>query len=372
MSTEATPATAPLLSLDDAETLARQVLSPGAQAYLGGGAADEITLQACRQAFRRLRLRPRIPDEDITGPPDTAVTVLGTRASLPVLIAPVAYQALADPDAECAIARAAARAGTVMIASINSSKAMEEIAAAAGPLWQQLYLTGDEGLDQETVSRIEACGARAIVLTIDRPVYGSREREQRAGFQVPAYARAGNPGRPRTLTARARASWAALDWLLEATRLPVAVKGILTGPDAAIAADHGAAAVIVSNHGGRQLDGAITAIEALPEVVAAAGGRCEVYADGGVRRGGDVIKALALGARAVLVGRPVVWGLAAAGEAGASQVLGILQDEVRRDMTLCGVAAVRELDRSFVTSSWASCIPASCIPASCIPEGERA
>jgi 4-hydroxymandelate oxidase len=152
-----------------------------------------------------------------------------------------------------------------------------------------------------------------------------------------------------------RASWAALDWLLEATRLPVAVKGILTGADAVTAADHGAAAVIVSNHGGRQLDGAITAIEALPEVAQAAGGRCEVYADGGVRRGGDVIKALALGARAVLVGRPVVWGLAAAGEAGASQVLGLLRDEVRRDMILCGVTAVRELDRSFVTSSCALC-----------------
>jgi isopentenyl diphosphate isomerase/L-lactate dehydrogenase-like FMN-dependent dehydrogenase len=357
MSTEAMPATTPLLSLDDCENLARQVLSAGAQAYFGGGAGDEVTLQACRQAFRRLRLRPRIPDTDITDPPDTAVTVLGTRASLPVLIAPVAYQALAHPDAECAIARAAARAGTVMIASINSSRTMEEIAAAAGPLWQQMYLTSDEGLDRETVSRVEACGARAIVLTVDRPVYGSREREQRAGFQVPAHARGGNSGRHRNLTARARASWAALDWLLETTRLPVAVKGILTGADAAIAADHGAAAVIVSNHGGRQLDGAITALEALPEVAETAGGRCEVYVDGGVRRGGDVIKALALGARAVLVGRPVVWGLAAGGEAGAAQVLQLLEDEVRRDMTLFGVTAVSKLDRSFVTSSGASGVP---------------
>jgi 4-hydroxymandelate oxidase len=337
------------LALRDYESLAHDLLDGPTWDYFAGGSADEVTLRANSDAFGRIRLRPRVlPEGD---PVSTATSVLGTPIELPVLVAPTAYHGLVHPDGECATAAGAGTAGTVVVVSINSNRTLEEVAAAATrPVWLQLYLTGDHAADEEIVRRAEAAGFGALVLTVDRPVYGAREKDVRNGFRLPAHLRAANYDGTRDLRATAWTSWAALDWLIATTRLPVVVKGILTGEDAAIAVEHGVAAVIVSNHGGRQLDGSIAGIEALPEVAAAVDRRCEVYCDGGVRRGTDVLKALALGARAVLLGRPIVWGLALDGVAGVAAVLELLRAELERDLTLSGRRKVSDVDRSLVTS----------------------
>ena len=238
-----------------------------------------------------------------------------------------------------------------MVVSLNSNRTLEDVAATATrPVWLQLYLTGDDTADEEMVRRAESAGFGALVLTVDRPVYGGREKDARGGFRLPDHLRAANFEEARDLRAPSWTSWTALTWLLGSTRLPVLVKGVLTGEDARIAAGHGVAAVIVSNHGGRQLDGALAGIEALPEVAAAVEGRCEVYCDGGVRRGTDVLKALALGACAVLLGRPIVWGLAVDGAAGVAAVLHMLRAEIERDLVLCGRRRIADVDRSLVTS----------------------
>lgn len=341
-------ATTPL-TLADYESLARDLLDDPTWDYFEGGSGDEVTLRANREAFERIRLRPRVlADGD---PATAAASVLGTPVELPVLVAPTAYHGLAHPDGECATAAGASEAGTIMVVSINSNRTLEDVAAAATrPVWLQLYLTGDHAADEKIVRRAEAAGYAAFVLTVDRPIYGAREKDVRSGFRLPEHLRAANFGGARDLRATSWTSWAALDWLLGATKLPVLVKGILTGEDADLAVEHGAAAVMVSNHGGRQLDGALAGIEALPDVAAAAAGRCEVYCDGGVRRGTDVLKALALGAQAVLLGRPIVWGLAVDGAAGVTAVLRMLQAEVERDLTLSGRRSVADVDRSLVTS----------------------
>jgi 4-hydroxymandelate oxidase len=337
------------LTLADYETLARDLLDPPTWDYFEGGSGDEVTLRANREAFERIRLRPRVLTEE--DPVTTATSVLGTPIDLPVLVAPTAYHGLAHPEGECATALGAGEAGTVMVVSINSNRTLEEVAAAAAhQVWLQLYLTRDHVADEQIVRRAEDAGFSALVLTVDRPIYGAREKDIRNGFRLPDHLRAANYGGTRDLKATVWTSWAALDWLLGSTRLPVIVKGILTGEDASIAAEHGAAAVIVSNHGGRQLDGALAGIEALPEVAAAVGGRCEVYCDGGVRRGTDVLKALALGAQAVLLGRPIVWGLAVDGAAGVTAVLRLLRAELERDLTLAGRRRISDIDRSLVTS----------------------
>jgi 4-hydroxymandelate oxidase len=341
--------TTPPLTLYDYESLARELLDAPTWDYFAGGSGDEITLRANREAFHRLRLRPRVlaDDEPIT----TATSVLGTPIDLPVLVAPTAYHGLAHADGECATAMGTRAARTIMVVSLNSNRTLEDVAAAApGPLWLQLYLRDDRAADEEIVRRAEHAGYAALVLTLDRPVYGAREKDIRNGFRLPEHLRAANFGGTRDLRARSWTSWAALDWLRAATRLPVLVKGILTGEDGAMAAERGVAAVIVSNHGGRQLDGALAGIEALPEVAAAVAGRCEVYCDGGVRRGTHVLKALALGAQAVLIGRPVVWGLAVDGAAGVTGVLRLLRAELERDLALCGRRRVLDVDRSLVTS----------------------
>jgi 4-hydroxymandelate oxidase len=345
----AAPVIATPLNLADYETLARGVMEPATWDYFAGGSGDELTLQQNTAAFRRLRLRPRVmADEDRVS---TATTVLGTRIELPVLVAPTAYHGLVHPDAECATAAGTADAGTIMVVSVNSNRTLEEVATAATrPVWLQLYLTHDQAADEEIVRRAEDAGFAALVLTVDRPVYGAREKDVRNGFRLPDHLRAANFGGTRDLRARSWTSWAALDWLVQTTRLPVVVKGVLAGEDALLAVVQGAAAVIVSNHGGRQLDGALAGIEALPGVVASVDGRCEVYCDGGVRRGVDVLKALALGARAVLVGRPAIWGLAVDGAAGVKAVLELLRAELERDLALCGRCRLADIDRSFVTS----------------------
>ena len=260
--------------------------------------------------------------------------------------------AFACPDAEIATAAAASAANTVFVASISSSRSIEEIAAAAaGPVWFQMYLFfRDRGRSEAMIQRAQAVGCRAIVLTVDSPRWGRKERNMRTEDDLPW--QIGNlaalpPSRYRYPDG-APATWADVEWLRTITGLPIVIKGILTAQDAALAADHGAQAVVVSNHGGRQLDGAVASIDALAEVVAAVDGRCEVYLDGGIRRGTDVLKSLALGARAVLVGRPILWGLAVNGSQGAAGILRLLQEELACAMALSGRPTIGSIDPKLV------------------------
>ncbi len=278
----------------------------------------------------------------------TAATFLGTEVSMPILVGPVAFQLLAHADGEAAMARAAAAAGIVMCLSSLTSTPPAEVAAAAPDAvrWMQVYLFRDRGVTQAMVDEATDAGYEALLLTVDAPYAGRRERDLRTGFEVSAEIRAPAieaAAGHRTLTVPEvfglvdpSITWADLEWLCGDTELPVLVKGLVTGEDAALAAEHGAAGVVVSNHGGRQLDAVPATIDALPEVVEAVGGRIPVLMDGGVRRGTDVAVALALGAEAVLVGRPALWGLAVDGEAGAARALGMLADEFRLALALLG------------------------------------
>jgi isopentenyl diphosphate isomerase/L-lactate dehydrogenase-like FMN-dependent dehydrogenase len=333
------------INVFDYEALAQEGLHPAVWDYYAAGAGDEVTLRANRAAFERIRLRPRMLVD--VSHINTRTTVLGAPISMPILVAPSAGHANACPDGECATARAAGAAGTLMAASTESNRSLEEIAAAAsGPLWFQLYVYSDRPHAETLVRRAEASGYRAIVLTVDSPRWGQKERADRSedtynwlpGGNFPE----GTDYEPVSLT------WADLAWLRSVTALPIILKGILTAEDAALAVEHGAEGIVVSNHGGRQLDGVPATIEALSEVVEAVAGRCEVYLDGGVRRGTDVLKALALGARAVLVGRPVLWGLAVSGTDGARHVLKLLRDELELAMALAGRPTLASIDRSSV------------------------
>ncbi|MBC8074500.1 MAG: alpha-hydroxy-acid oxidizing protein [Chloroflexales bacterium] len=332
------------LNLHDYEALAKERIDPLAWAFLAGGSDDELTLRANRTAFERILLRPRMLVD--VSRCDIGTTVLGIPVRAPVLIAPTAAHALAHPaEAECATAIAAADAGTIMIVSTSATRTIEQIAAAArGPLWFQLYIRNWSHA-RTLVERAVAAGYQAIVLTVDRPLLGNRDRDVRGGFGGFARAHDADDGLPYigdTLT------WDVLGWLRSICALPVLVKGVLTAEDALLAVEHGAAGIVVSNHGGRQLDGVVPSIVALPEVCAAVAGRCEVYLDGGVRRGTDVLKALALGARAVLVGRPVLWGLAVDGADGVRHVLAILAAELKRAMILAGQPALGSINRTLV------------------------
>jgi len=348
-----------LVNVFDYETAARDRLSHDAFDYYFHGANDEVTLRENRAAFDRIPLRYRV----LAGLADRklSTSVLGHEVSMPVLAAPTAFHKLAHPDGEIATVTALGSAGTAMILSTLSTVAMEEVvAAAAGPVFFQLYIYKDRGLTRDLVARAEAAGCSAIVLTVDAPVFGKREPDIRNRFQLPEgiqienAAPAGYGGFPENrdgsgLTAYVNSlidpsiGWNDLEWLVSATSLPVVVKGVVRGDDAARCVDHGAAAVVVSNHGGRQLDTSPATIEALPELVEAVDGRIEVLMDGGVRRGTDVVKAIAMGARAVLLGRPILWGLAVDGSAGVTGVLDILQDELNTAMALCGVSSVGEI-----------------------------
>ena len=353
----------PFLNLTEIELAARERLAPLAYEYYVGGANDEVTIRENRAAFERLALRYRVLVD--VSRRSTSTTVLGTRVDFPVLVAPTAFQRLACDEGEMATARAAAASGTVMILSTASTCTIEDVGAVGGNLWFQLYVYADRGMTKALVERAEASGMRAIVLTVDAPMLGRRERDLRNRFHLPDGVRLANvpssgsvpmpTGHGESGLANHFASgidaaltWKDVDWLRSITKLPVLIKGIVRGDDAARAVDHGAAAVIVSNHGGRQLDTAIASVRALPEVAEAVAGRAEVLLDGGVRRGTDVIKALALGARAVLLGRPVVWGLAAAGESGARRVLELLRAEVDLAMALCGCPSVGDISRDLV------------------------
>jgi len=346
-----------LVNVDDFEAAARERLDPGAYGYMAGGAGDEHTLRANSAAFARWDLRPRVLVD--VGGVSAATTVLGTEVTLPVLIAPTAFQRLANPEGELPMARAAAAAGTVMTLSTLSSVTPAELAAAApgAAQWFQLYWSRDRAFTQELVEGAVEAGFSALMLTVDLPVAGRRERDVRAGFALPDDLPL--PNLPISLrredfhTALHEAvddtlTWRDLEWLHSVSFLPLVVKGILTAEDALLAAEHGAAAVVVSNHGGRQLDGVPATLEVLPEVVEAVGERVEVFLDGGIRRGVDVLKALALGARAVLSGRAVLWGLAADGEEGATQVLSLLRKEIELGLKLLGCPSPDAVTRGHV------------------------
>ena len=330
----------------DYESLARARVEPGPWDYYNGGSDDEITLHANRTAFERIRLRPRVLVDVSTC--DTRTTVLGTPVNMPVLVAPMAVHHFAHREGECETARGAGIAGTIMIASTSAGRSLEEIAqAATGPLWFQLYVYRGVKTTEELVHRAEAAGYQAIVLTVDLPHLGNREKDVRNDFHIHAHDHGNFPGE-RADEESVNLTWESLAWLRSLTSLPLLLKGILTAEDAALAVEHGVEGIVVSNHGGRQLDGAIASIDALPEVVDAVAGRCEVYMDGGIRRGTDILKALALGARAVLVGRPILWGLAVNGSEGVVHVLEILRRELELDMALAGRPTLASIDRSLV------------------------
>jgi isopentenyl diphosphate isomerase/L-lactate dehydrogenase-like FMN-dependent dehydrogenase len=343
----------------DYERLARERLDPGAFGYYAGGAGDERTLRENVEAFSRWLLRPRAL-VDVSAPA-TETTVLGTQISMPLLVAPVAFQRIAHPDGEAGMARAAAAAGTIMVLSTLATATPAEVAEAApgAPRWFQLYVFRDPGVTRALIEQATEAGFLAIALTVDAPRLGRRERDLRTGFEVPAditvpsfAAAVGHPaaGTPAEMFSRMDPSvgWRDLERLCGETRLPVLVKGIETAEDARLACEHGAAGVVVSNHGGRQLDGVPATIDALPEVVEAVDGRIEVLVDGGVRRGTDVVRALALGARAVLAGRAPLWGLAARGEQGAREVLQLLREEIELALVLLGCPSPADVTRAHV------------------------
>ena len=350
----------PLISIADYARAARSRLSKDVCDYFEGGALDEITLRENTAGWERLKLFYRVLAE--VGQRDLTATVLGQSISMPIVVAPTAFHKLACEAGEIAAARAAKAAGTLFILSSLSNTAMEPVfAEAASPRWFQLYVYKDRAITLDLVQRAEAAGAEAIVLTVDAPGLGTRERDARNSFRLPDglavenLAPLGKGQMPEVtgsgLAAYVRANFKEdlgfddLDWLCGSTRLPVVVKGVCRGDDARRAAERGAKAVVVSNHGGRQLDTAPATCEVLPHVVAAAGDLCEIYVDGGIRRGSDVLKAIALGARAVLVGRPVLWGLCVDGEQGATQVLEILRRELDEAMLLCGCTKLSDVGR---------------------------
>jgi 4-hydroxymandelate oxidase len=354
-----------LLNLAEYEAAARNSLPQMAFDYIDGGADDEVTLRENRAAFARLRLRPRILAG--AGTRDLRATLFDQTISFPVLVAPMAFHQLVTPDGELATARAAGAVGTIMCVSTAANYRLEDVAAAAtGPLWFQLYCYKDRELTRNLVDRADVAGYRALVLTADTPMVGRRERDIRNRFTLPpgtgwknveAFGKRDLPqdvagsGLAAYVASQqdANLTWADVDWLVGISRLPVLVKGVLCAADARLAAEHGAAGVIVSNHGGRQLDTALATIDALPEVAAAAAdSNLTVLLDGGVRRGTDVLKALALGAQAILLGRPVLWGLAVGGQEGGQAVLETLRAEFDLAMALAGCKTLADLNPDLV------------------------
>ena len=334
------------LNIADLEALAADRLEPGAHGYFAGGAGDERTLRRNVEAFREWELWPRVLVD--VSEVSTAIELMGAQLELPVLVAPVAFQKLAHPDGEVAMARAAEAAGTVMCLSTIATCGPTEVGAAcAGRKWMQLYSFRDRGITRALLDEAAEAGFEAVLLTVDAPYAGKRERDFRTGFEVPADVTApavkqASGGRDLTVAEVFGLVDPALGWedlaeLVDASELPILVKGLVRADDAELAVEHGAAGVVVSNHGGRQLDGAPATIDALPEVVDAVGGRIPVLVDGGVRRGTDIAVALALGADAVLVGRACLWGLAWDGQAGAERALEILRDELAW-RSLCSAA----------------------------------
>jgi len=339
-----------LVNVRDFEAAARARLDPVHYDYFASGAQDEITVAANESAFRRRTLIPRV----LRGlePPRLETAVLGRRESMPVLIAPTAFHRLACADGEVATGRAAADADVTMIAAMLSNVTIEEIAATGANLWFQLYIQPDLAFTESLVRRAEAAGCRALVVTVDSPALGRNERGDRNDFHdLPPdliCANMGGAGHVRQVVLSPEISWWHLDWLREITSLPILLKGLLHPADARIAVDRGVDGLIVSNHGGRQLDTTPATLDRLPVIAEAVTGRVPLLLDGGVRRGTDVAKALAMGAQAVAIGRPVLWGLAVAGQAGVARVLELLRTELVNALTLLGVGTPAELTRDQV------------------------
>lgn len=337
------------INIFDYEILAEERMDPVYWDYIAGGSDDEVTVRANQSEFGRYRLCPRVLVD--VSRCDTSTSVLGTPIKMPILVAPSAYHRMAHPEGECATVQGASASGTLMIASTDATRSLEEIAqASAAPRWFQLYLYPTREIAARLVQRAEEAGYRAIVLTVDLATLGNRERDQRNQMALPPppLVRANFVDYEVEGHAWSVLTWDDVDWLRSITKLPIILKGVLAAEDALLALEHGISAIVVSNHGGRQLDSSVTSIEMLPEIVEAVAGRCEIYVDGGIRRGTDVFKALALGARAVLVGRPVIWGLAANGPQGVQRVLAILHAELERAMALTGCPALASINRSFL------------------------
>jgi 4-hydroxymandelate oxidase len=330
-------------------------VEPSVWCYFEGGSGDEVSLRANRAAYARWRLRPRVLVDvsDVSA----KTTLLGTPVAMPLGIAPFAMQRLIDPEGEVSTARAAAAAGTLMCVSTLTTRRHADIATAcSGPRWVQLYILRDRQRTLDHIHEAREAGYDAVVLTVDLPVVGRRERDLRLGFE--------NPPRDLELPyadlfeTSPALTWRDLEWVRSETTLPLAIKGILTREDAALAVDHGADAVWVSNHGGRQLDGVAAGLDALPEVVDAVAGRCEVYVDGGIRRGTDVLKALALGARAAFAGRAFACALAVDGEQGVAHALSLLRSEIELGLALLGCTSPDEVARSHIEETHAYDCPA--------------
>lgn len=352
------------ISLFDFEAHARSVLAPNVWGYVSSGAADEVTVRENREAFDRIALRYRV----LAGVEkrDLSVELLGTTIDFPVLIAPTGFHQLIHPDGEIGTARAAAAAGALMVVSTMSNVRLEEIKAATSQsMWFQLYVYKDRGITRSLVERATAAGYDAIQVTVDLPVLGRREADIRNCFGLPTHLRVanleaagcdvlsapdGDSGIASYTTQMLDDSlrWKDIDWLCSLTDRPVLVKGLVRGDDALHALQHGVRGIVVSNHGGRQLDTSIATIRALPEVVDAVAGRVPIILDGGIRRGTDIVKALALGAKAVQIGRPVLWALAAGGQSGVRRMLELIRLEFDLAMALCGCTNARSVPRDLL------------------------
>jgi 4-hydroxymandelate oxidase len=355
------------INLADFEALARERLTPLAWDYFAGGAEDEYTVAENCAAFRRIKLRPRVLADVATR--DLATEVLGQPISLPVLLAPTSHQRLAHPDAELATARGAAAAGTIAVLGSGNHYSVEEVAAAVNhPFWFQMYCYESRAVTERMIRRAEEAGCRALVITADATFPPRRERHIRNGFALPPEVelrnllgvglqdhllRDENGGMPAFIASLRNLllTWDEIDWIRRITDTPIVLKGVMTAEDAALAVEHGLDGIIVSNHGGRQVDGTLATIQTLPEIAERVGGRIEILLDGGIRRGTDVLKALALGAKGVLIGRPYLWGLAMGGEAGVLQVIELLRAEIDCAMAQCGQADVKRISRSLVRLS---------------------
>ncbi len=355
------------INLADFEALARERLTPLAWDYFAGGAEDEYTVAENCAAFRRIKLRPRVLADVATR--DLATEVLGQPISLPVLLAPTSHQRLAHPDAELATARGAAAAGTIAVLGSGNHYSVEEVAASVNhPFWFQMYCYESRAVTERMIRRAEEAGSRALVITADATFPPRRERHIRNGFALPPEVelrnllgvglqdhllRDENGGMPAFIASLRNLllTWDEIDWIRHITETPIVLKGGMTVEDAALAVEHGVDGIIVSNHGGRQVDGTLATIQALPEIAERVGGRIEILLDGGIRRGTDVLKALALGAKAVLIGRPYLWGLAMGGDAGVLQVIELLRAEIDCAMAQCGQADVKRISRGLVRLS---------------------
>lgn len=351
------------INIYDFEIIARDKLTQTAYDYYRSGSFDEITLSENCEAFKRIFLKYRVLTD--VSKRDLSAEVLGQNISMPLIIAPTAFHKMAHPDGEVATAKAAGDAGTIMILSTLSNSDVEDVVkATSGPVWFQLYVYKDREVTKELVERITKAGCKALVLTVDAPMLGTRERDVRNRFNLPEGLSVKNllPLNKDKLPVMDDSglagyiqkyldpslSWRDIDWLKSITNLPIIIKGIACKEDAELSVLHGADGIVVSNHGGRQLDTCRATIDVLPEVSDTVNEKIEIMLDGGIRRGTDILKAVALGAKAVLVGRPVLWGLAADGQKGVSSVLSILKKEFDIAMALCGCDSVKKITKELI------------------------